>query len=281
MTKLKLEGWCLPVAIPGVSFLADHTYVTTNDKKLAWGCWGGYKGGKKITGGSADHKITVCIADSDGTIPQGTEGKAGVLLYAVNGVCHQTANRILRDTRCTVWKANGYAASWALYGPYGSVIPGGVKDPLWVVRETKCGIPWWSKDPLWLESSNEKDLYYEELSELYSNINDNMDNISSNSELETLLYTGELKALLKSRLSEELSLEKVNSIVLDLKTMRGELFNLFNGNNIVNSQKGNDINALLNVFLKKVASVLTEAEYEAIFDCKPGIEITVVNPELL
>ncbi|MCP1994322.1 hypothetical protein [Flavobacterium sp. HSC-61S13] len=281
MTKLKLEAWALPVKNPVLKFVADHTYVTTEDKKLVWGCWGGHTGGQKVAQGEANKEITVCIAGSDGSSGEGT---AGVLVYAVNGVCHQTANRILRDTRQTVYKAKGYAASWALYGPYGTISPGGMKDPLWIIRETKCGIKWWSKDPLWLNNSTTSDIYYEELSNFYSDLNDNLqqNKLGSAKEVEILLYTGELKALAKSRLSEELSLEKINSIVKYQIQMKDELsvFSLKNiNNNTLGRENADNINKILNIFLQKVATTITESEYEAIFDCKPGIEISVVNPE--
>lgn len=87
----------------------DHTYATS-DAGHAWGCFGRSTGGAVLRSGSGDASIAACLA--------GTDGKAGIL-YAVTGLCHQAANRILHPAGITVGGARGYAGSVMFYGKHG------------------------------------------------------------------------------------------------------------------------------------------------------------------
>lgn len=269
---MKLKAWAIPLDMPVLKMIADHTYVTSSDGD-EWGCWGRSSGGRKICEKDASKKITACIA--------GDNGKAGVLVYGINGVCHQTANRLLRDTRATVSSAKGYAASWALFGPYGKVSPGGIKDPLWIIRETKCGIKPWSIDPLWIAETDTTDPYFEGLATVYSQIYDGLEKGTISLDQATLqLQMGELSALVGSRLETDLGADKINA----LAQYRNELAKEYEMSMLTSS--GNEAliaknaNTVLNNFLAKAATTLTSEEYEAIFDCKPGVEVIVVDPEI-
>ena len=103
-----LQGHAIPLA--GVlGKLADHTYVTCTGGH-AWPCWGRSAGGKVICSGTGSSEQAECISKP--------ESHAG-LIYAVTGVCHQTANRILWPARVLVTAAKGYWISSLLYGTYG------------------------------------------------------------------------------------------------------------------------------------------------------------------
>lgn len=92
--------------------LADHTYVTCcDDDAKAWSCWGGKTGGSLLRNGQGSTKRANAIAEAD--------ERAGITCYAINGVCHQAANRILLPSGITVAGAAGYRLSEAIYGPYG------------------------------------------------------------------------------------------------------------------------------------------------------------------
>jgi hypothetical protein len=56
------------------------------------------------------------------------------LVYAVTGVCHQTANRILYPASAIVSKASGYWASSLVYGTYGTDVAA------WIIRRTACSL---------------------------------------------------------------------------------------------------------------------------------------------
>ena len=96
--------------------LADHTYVECGTGACGWSCWGGKTGGTELRRGSGSTLRADRIAGSD--------ERAGITCYLVNGVCHQAANRILLPASITVMGARGYDVSEALFGTYGR--PGSV-----------------------------------------------------------------------------------------------------------------------------------------------------------
>lgn len=93
--------------------LADHTYVECGNGGRGWKCFGGK------TGGHAIRTATGSTARAD-AIATPTE-HSGLACYAVNGVCHQAANRILLAAQITVEGARGYGVSHAMFGVYGRV----------------------------------------------------------------------------------------------------------------------------------------------------------------
>ena len=93
--------------------LADHTYVECSTGKRGWSCWGGKSGGTALRAAAGSTHRADLIA--------GADEKAGIACYAINGVCHQCANRILFPAGALVRGARGYKVSEALYGPYGRV----------------------------------------------------------------------------------------------------------------------------------------------------------------
>lgn len=92
---------------------ADHVYVECGTGKKAWGCWGGKTGGRELRAGTGSTKRADAIAEPD--------ERAGIKCYLVNGVCHQSANRILLPASITASAARGYWISEALFGTYGRV----------------------------------------------------------------------------------------------------------------------------------------------------------------
>jgi hypothetical protein len=93
--------------------LADHTYVECGNGGHGWKCFGGK------TGGHAIRTATGSTSRAD-AIATPTE-HSGLACYAVNGVCHQAANRILLAAQITVEGARGYGVSHAMFGVYGRV----------------------------------------------------------------------------------------------------------------------------------------------------------------
>lgn len=89
---------------------ADHAYVRC-DGSRAWGCWGGKSGGSEVRRGTGSTAQADAIAEPD--------ERAGVTCYLINGVCHQSANRILLPAGITVRGVRGYSVSESLFGTYG------------------------------------------------------------------------------------------------------------------------------------------------------------------
>lgn len=100
---------------------ADHTYVQCGNGGKAWGCWGGSTGGDAFNSGTGSTRRADRIA--------GTDEKAGIRCYLVNGVCHQAANRILYPAGILVSGARGYALSSLTFGTYGKVRFGPCRSP--------------------------------------------------------------------------------------------------------------------------------------------------------
>jgi hypothetical protein len=100
---------------------ADHTYVTSSDG-FAWPCWGRSSGGRMVCGGGGSSLRANCLSELQ-----------AFLIYGVNGVCHQAANRILAPASwVTVSGAKGYWASVGAYGPYGTNVT------IWMPRLAYC-----------------------------------------------------------------------------------------------------------------------------------------------
>jgi hypothetical protein len=118
-----LTGWAIEIGTTG----ADHTYVTSSDGYV-WPCWGRSAGGHSICSGNGSSASANCFSQTD--------SHAGIL-YALTGVCHQTANRVLFPAKVIVSAAGGYWASVLLYGTYGThSLPALIE---WEVRKGRCG----------------------------------------------------------------------------------------------------------------------------------------------
>lgn len=104
-----LVCWRYPTTL--FAGLADHTYVSCGTGKRAWGCWGGKVGGNPLGSGQGSTAQADAIAEPN--------ERARITCYLINGVCHQSANRILSPARFTARGARGYWVSEALYGTYG------------------------------------------------------------------------------------------------------------------------------------------------------------------
>ena len=111
---------------------ADHTYHCASDWWHGTDCWswtGGESGGSYIaySGGYGNYNDAKCTSTNWGCR----------YIYAVNGVCHQEANRGLYTAGTTIAHGNvgGYWLTGPLFGTYGN---GGT----WEVCKTACWL-WW------------------------------------------------------------------------------------------------------------------------------------------
>lgn len=124
--------------------VGDHTWVVTHQKGIGWSCPGGndyyvgdgrWKTGKYVPPDDSrlltttDNSIAraTCMGDpkeqNRSPIPKTSWPYSAGIWYAINGVCHQIANRVLWPTSATVAGANGYAYSSVAFGVYGTMIP--------------------------------------------------------------------------------------------------------------------------------------------------------------
>jgi hypothetical protein len=126
MSKNTLQGWCTPT----LDGYADHTFVYCPEAKSYFNCWGGGDITKEDT-------VLVCSKEYEGAYCRANNYRvsigiakdtAGVGIYGVNGVCHQSANLFLYSAGTvlplTKSRPRGIIASHAMYGFYGTNIPG-------------------------------------------------------------------------------------------------------------------------------------------------------------
>ena len=206
-------------------------------------------------------------------------GKA-MIVYGITGVCHQTANRILRPSRKTVSDAKAYAASWALYGAYGG--SSRIIDPIWITQKVKCRVLSLKPDPVYLDGETEN--YFESIDAAHSNMASEIrKNRASEEELMNDLAEVELRALIDSRLDHSIVDTKIKSIVNSrvelISEIDSELKSVIDLDSF--SSAADKTNKMLNNFLDSVSNVLSPEEYKSIFDVEPGTEIFVVNEGIL
>ncbi|MBA8962427.1 hypothetical protein JOJ86_006770 [Rhodococcus percolatus] len=114
-----LEGW----AVETFGKAADHTYVSSPENGKYFNCFGGHAGPnpRKIVEGLGNYAIADCYRQSwIFATPLAGYDTAGII-YGIEGVCHQAANRFLYSANVTLdLKVSGYWLSTLLYGVYGT-----------------------------------------------------------------------------------------------------------------------------------------------------------------
>ncbi len=106
---------------------AEHTYIKCPDKGTYFDCWGNHQ---SPTEGAGVHRFSCegiyevadCYRKNIGEI----KDTAGIGVYGVNGVCHQTANLFLYSTGRAITIADGVKGYWLsslAYGTYGDLNP--------------------------------------------------------------------------------------------------------------------------------------------------------------
>lgn len=118
MPNQTLQAWA--VKAWGLDF-ADHTYVYCTDNGQYFDCWGGHDGQDKrhVCEGSGVYNIADCYRAPIAGYPD----TAGIGVYGVNGVCHQSANCFLFSSLVTldISVVRGYAVTLLTYGIYGTL----------------------------------------------------------------------------------------------------------------------------------------------------------------
>lgn len=116
---LQLQGWAVHI-----SWCADHTYVACPDLKQYFECWGKHYTPPDqvyICSGQGNYAVANCYRRPVNIAGTWYADTAGIGMYAVNGVCHQSANCFLITTGRTLnLNVRGYWLSVLMYGTYGT-----------------------------------------------------------------------------------------------------------------------------------------------------------------
>jgi len=173
-----LTGFATPIDLEIFGHpLGDHTWVASDESGVCWNCLGGGPGyycgpnrwkaghytppeGHQICSGNCAVPAARCMGEPQQGSFMGLPSSAGIV-YAVNGVCHQIANRVLYWTGATVDAAAGYWFSSMTFGIWGTTVPAQACNPLivgpvvaaaalayevsvwvdWLSRTTRCTPP--------------------------------------------------------------------------------------------------------------------------------------------
>ena len=166
-----LNGFATPIDIQIFGQpLGDHTWVASDQSGVCWNCLGGgptyycgpnrWHGGKyvppegdQICSGDGDVASATCMGNPKQSTFLGIPSSAGIV-YLINGVCHQIANRVLYWTGATVEAAAGYWFSSTTFGTWGTTVPPTCYDPfivgpvipaVAVAYEASVLVDWWTR----------------------------------------------------------------------------------------------------------------------------------------
>ena len=110
----RFQAW-----VQKVNDAADHSYIIAPDDKAFFDCWADNHFGpeqRMIKAGYGNYALANCYRCSIWNFPD----TAGIGSYAVDGVCHQSANCFLISAGFTLdFSVRGYWFSLFSYGTYG------------------------------------------------------------------------------------------------------------------------------------------------------------------
>lgn len=228
MSKTTLEGWCKPISLTDH---ADHTFVYCPENKKYFRCWGSAnihnKDAERVC--SKKYAKSYCIANNYREDIGKYKDTAGLGIYAVNGVCHQSANLFLYSAGTHLpclskSRPGGIIASYAMYGVYGTDTPGpnlisrathfaGWKAQYFRPAKTKCQIKIKKTKELKTDSNNN---LFQKINELHSSVSNR--NILSAEDL----IVHEFKIITKA-LVPELDTESFGAIHRSLLKAKDEI----------------------------------------------------------
>jgi hypothetical protein len=114
-----LEGWSANVHLKGASTdWADHTWVYSPENDRYFDCWGDHSGPNKqrIVVGNGSYPRADCYRCPVWPFPD----TAGIGIFAIDGVCHQSTNCFLYTANTTLdVSVRGYWFSLFSYGTFG------------------------------------------------------------------------------------------------------------------------------------------------------------------
>lgn len=257
-----LEAYAIPLALPDQW---DHTYVLCPSMQFTWPCWGRSHGGNLLCSAPGSCITANCIA--------GPDGHAGIK-YAITGVCHQTANRILYPAGITVRNAGGYVVSMTLYGTYGAD-----SDDFFGRILPRC-IQNQTDSSATLEDNPDKnfiqnivDLYYKPTTNLKNKKTDSITSLGKEFEL-----------IINCRLGDKMDTDKIKSVVKEQATILKEKEKIvedFSSKNLNTQNLVKELNELCKDGLMNYLEILGKDDYQKLFNLYNEIDnFVLVDPEI-
>ena len=256
--------------------LADHTYVECSEGK-GWGCWGGKKDGNALRSAHASTKRADRIAEPN--------ERAGIKCYAINGVCHQSANRILWPARITVRGARGYKLSEAIYGPYGRfrALFGLCDAPFHRHPDIngdlpECMLKVAARTPAEIENDAQ---YLERAAELYENFGP-LDAMALDDDAMVELHLELFRLMARRELGAERMAvaEKVLEIRAREELERMEIERRFAERKLSVDRFVEELNDLTDRFQDQLAEAMAPEHYSLLIGLLPGDKVRLVQPDI-
>ncbi len=257
--------------------LADHTYVECSVTR-GWACFGGKTGGTALRSAVGSTKRANAIAEPS--------ERAGIKCYAINGVCHQAANRILWPAKITVRGARGYKLSEAIYGPYGRfrALLGLCDSPF----NQHPGISGDLPDCMFnaAASSAETDLendapYLDRAAAIYEQYGA-FGSVALDDKAMVDLHVELFMLLARREMGRERAqaAEKVAEIRADEERERMKLENAFAGQNLSLDDFVMEANGITDRFQERLAKAMQPEDYSLLLGLMPGERVRLVDPAI-
>ena len=264
-----LYAWANPVGGEGSPLRhADHTMVTSYTApsacappSLYWYSWGSCHAtgpgtpARLLAEGPADLDLARCLCQPDVESYQygaGVAAHGGIDYYGVTGVCHQLANRILAAASTaeplTVSDAHGYWISRYFYGEYGT------NTDQWAARKAKCMTAAAGTQAAMRMAARRTLTLDQDLAAMFDERS-----------------TGTTRRTASPGSASNASLSSPRRKRLDDALMSGRL---------TPRQHAEQVNALVNADLARVAEALGPGNYRTLFAMVPGQPIVLIDPEI-
>lgn len=275
----KMDVRYYPVDKPIIKYIANHTYpevFTNNEERKAWPALGGDKGGKELKDTTTEcDKDCIDISTVDYIMSHDPCIWPNKPYYGVVGVCWNATNRGLYYTNKTVHEIPFYSVveTWfgtygldtdSFCGPFSSTCKEGRKLYAW----TKCrkavekNYPWQASSASLQESPNPRIMLYNK----YYVAPPDAGLKSLSAKDKSFQY---LQDLLSLQLTEKLDgsvIKKKSEIILGIHK---KWFDIISRIEIINDDHDkylDDLNEAFNKQLDEYRKILTDEEYEKLFN---------------
>ncbi|MCB9450934.1 MAG: hypothetical protein H6672_05810 [Anaerolineaceae bacterium] len=287
MSNVVFKAFASPTSakLPNGKPIGDHTYVKTPTK--TWPCLGGSSGGRALGSGSASLAQGTCTGDPIRTTFMGIPSAAGVV-YGVNGVCHQIANRVLYYSGATVKGAKGYVETQLTYGTYGITVPWFLYfipglDAVATAVEISVLVDWNKRVNTCSSAARAF-----AASSLEGKIADLHESISANPpqtrEDKIEHHLKEVELLLDDAGIEQGKVEQVKNLFRDKETQVTKPTTALSADQKVTYdavQAAHQMSELSMGFFRDMAGILGDADFKKVFGRTPDEEFNIIDPSLL
>ncbi len=300
----------------------DHTYIKF-ENGITFPCGGGSTGGEilKNASGKQDIEIAKRFNETlpipiivhvpiwgDKTLFKIPTGDTGVI-YAINGVCHMMANRILVQSKVMVKEARGYGVSSSLFGNYGLLVPyqsallqrlldtileslpklvriafenglkylsGSILDAFSKILEKGIRKAWQERLK---ENGIEIGVRMKNVSKDELSLYDKLDLLYSEENLmvNPNISLQEYETVLRDMLDERIDDKTMQDLIKCMEDFHSDLAIEERNAILSNKELIDGINQKVNNYLQSVHKLVGDEKYEKLFNAKPNEEIKLFN----